>query len=82
MYCRRPDPIEATDRALEREANVFAVELALPEPLMRREFQAHPEIGPMAATLSVSEAAIAWRLYKLELVAGRPGISGQKPSNA
>ena len=35
-YCRPVDLTEAADRTLEREANVFAAELLMPEPAVRR----------------------------------------------
>jgi Zn-dependent peptidase ImmA (M78 family) len=72
VYCRPADLTEAADRALEREANVFAAELAMPESLVRREFENTPSLGPMAATFNVSESAMHWRLYNLELIGERP----------
>jgi Zn-dependent peptidase ImmA (M78 family) len=72
VYCRPADLTETADRALEREANVFAAELAMPEPLVRREFEGHPAVEAMAARFDVSEAAMHWRLFNLGLVPERP----------
>ncbi len=36
VYCRQVHSAEVTDRALEREANVFAAELLMPEPAVRQ----------------------------------------------
>lgn len=73
VYCRPVDVTEATDRDLEREANVFAAELIMPEPLVLGEWEAHPSVGEMAWRFEVSESAMHWRLYNLELVADPPG---------
>jgi Zn-dependent peptidase ImmA (M78 family) len=72
VYCRPADLTETADRALEREANVFAAELAMPESLVRREFEAHPGVDAMAARFNVSAAAMYWRLYNLRLIEERP----------
>jgi Zn-dependent peptidase ImmA (M78 family) len=71
IYCRAeevgPDP---ASRALEREANVFAAELLMPEPAVRAAWAG--SIGTAAERLGVSEEALHWRLYNLGLVAERP----------
>jgi hypothetical protein len=71
IYCRAeevgPDPAA---RALEREANVFAAELLMPEPAVRAAWDG--SIGTAAERLGVSEEALHWRLYNLGLVAERP----------
>jgi Zn-dependent peptidase ImmA (M78 family) len=77
VYCRPADLTEATDRALEREANVFAAELAMPEPLVRQEFAGQPEVEAMAARFDVSESAMHWRLYNLGLVGYAPPQVGE-----
>ena len=38
-YCRPIDLTDAADRTLEREANVFAAELLMPEPAVREAFR-------------------------------------------
>jgi hypothetical protein len=78
IHCRiepaaRPEP-PATDPR-EREANVFAAELLMPEPLVRRAV-ADGAAGPELETLfGVSQPAMAWRLYNL-------GIASSPPSAA
>jgi Zn-dependent peptidase ImmA (M78 family) len=74
LYCRaadvRPEPTTA-DRAFEREANVFAAELLMPEPAVRDEWQSGMPIEEVAARFGVSRPAIHWRLYSFDL-ADRP----------
>ena len=70
VYCRDVDVSQAADRALEREANVFAAELLMPEPAVREAFGG--SVPECAATFGVSEEAMHWRLYNLGLVAERP----------
>jgi len=69
VMCRAEDVSERTDRTLEREANVFAAELLMPEPAVRAEF-AHD--GDLAERFGVSSEAMAWRLYNLGLVEESP----------
>src|SRR5437868_4869867 len=38
-YCRAVDLTESADRSLEREANVFAAELLMPEPAVRASWE-------------------------------------------
>ena len=75
VYCRPADLMEGADRALEREANVFAAELTMPEPLVRAEWERHPSVPEMAARFAVSEAAMHWRLFNLRVVEERPAIT-------
>ena len=78
-YCRAVDLTEAADRTLEREANVFAAELLMPEPTVRAAWDSlvadrHEEEGAVAACaqrFDVSPTAMRWRLYGFDLV-GRP----------
>jgi Zn-dependent peptidase ImmA (M78 family) len=72
VYCRPRDLTEAADRALEREANVFAAELAMPEPLVRQEFRDHRDVKAMAKRFTMSEVAMQWRLYNLALIPDAP----------
>jgi Zn-dependent peptidase ImmA (M78 family) len=41
VFCRHQDMDSWVDRALEREANVFAAELVMPEPEVREVFAQH-----------------------------------------
>jgi hypothetical protein len=68
VYCRARDLAQDADRAREREANVFAAELLMPETLVRAEFK---EGVDLADRFWVSDEAMAWRLYNLGL-AGPP----------
>ncbi|HWQ23381.1 MAG TPA: ImmA/IrrE family metallo-endopeptidase [Gaiellaceae bacterium] len=78
VYCRAKDLSEDADRALEREANVFAAELLMPEPAVRSVWeelvaQSH-ELDPVtacAARFDVSPTAMQWRLHSFGL-AGAP----------
>lgn len=84
-YCRPVDLTEATDRALEREANVFAAELLMPEPavrevwaelLARSDERSGPELAAAvtacARRFDVSPTAMQWRLYAFGLVDEQP----------
>ena len=64
LYCRREEVGPGEGRDLEREANVFAAELLMPEPAVRAEFARRPDL---AARFAVSPQAMAWRLYNLGL---------------
>ncbi len=64
VYCRAEDVSEGADRSLEREANVFAAEFLMPEPVVRAEFSRG---GDVAARLGVSGEAMRWRLYSFGL---------------
>jgi hypothetical protein len=73
VYCRAEDVGEGADRSLEREANVFAAELLMPEPLVREQYARDPDaVGPRFA---VSDEAIGWRLYNFTLSARQPTVS-------
>jgi hypothetical protein len=82
-YCRPVDLTEATDRALEREANVFAAELLMPEPAVRAAWEelvalSHEQsreldrVAACARRFDVSPTAMQWRLYAFGLVEERP----------
>ena len=75
VMCRAEDVSESADRTLEREANVFAAELLMPEPAVRAEFQRAATVTELAGWFGVSEEAMSWRLYNLGLVADRPVAS-------
>ena len=74
VYCRaadvQPEP-SAADRALEREANVFAAELLMPEASVRDEWPRTATFGELALRFGVSSEAMSWRLYSFDL-APRP----------
>lgn len=57
MYCRA-DEVDESARALEREANVFAAELLMPEEAVRAGQQNR---------FGVSDLAYRWRLYSFGL---------------
>jgi IrrE N-terminal-like domain len=61
--CRAEDVAPGTDRTLEREANIFAAELLMPEPAVRLAAG-----DPAAADrFGVSSEAMRWRLYAFGL---------------
>jgi Zn-dependent peptidase ImmA (M78 family) len=70
IYCRTQDVSASADRLLEREANVFAAELLMPELLMR-EFALKRQAS-IAEGFGVSEEAAGWRLYNLGLATTPP----------
>jgi IrrE N-terminal-like domain len=72
-YCRAVDLTESADRALEREANVFAAELLMPEPAVREAWGACGDVEECASRLDVSPNAMHWRLYSFDL-AERPAF--------
>lgn len=78
-YCRAADIANDADRAIEREANIFATELLMPEAAVRAawgEFEAQSHEGDpaaaMAARLDVSPSAMGWRLFNLGLSKTKP----------
>ncbi len=56
----------------EREANVFAAELLMPEPAVRDAFPRADSVEAMAAMFGVSREAMHWRLFNFGLVEERP----------
>ena len=86
VFCRAKDLSEDADRALEREANVFAAELLMPEPSVRAAWD---ELGDVDAgrrtRFDVSPTAMQWRLYSFDLTAAapsRPRKSNVRPNVA
>jgi hypothetical protein len=70
VYCRAEEiGVDPEAKALEREANIFAANLLMPEgPLKRVDpAQAHLHFG-------VSDAAMGWRLFNLKLSDRRPDL--------
>lgn len=72
VFCRAADLTERVDHQLEREANVFAAELLMPEQEVRREFSVCGSIDEVASAFDVSTEAMHWRLFNFGLVAERP----------
>jgi Zn-dependent peptidase ImmA (M78 family) len=66
VYCRAEDvTLDPDARAVEREANVFAAELLMPEAAVRRTWSG--DAAACAATFGVSGEAMRWRLYSFGL---------------
>ena len=72
VYCRAADVDPAADRALEREANIFAAELLMPRGDVSTAFAAKADVAGLAKDLGVSQLALAWRLYGLDLIHTKP----------
>jgi Zn-dependent peptidase ImmA (M78 family) len=72
VYCRDVDVSQAANRTLEREANVFAAELLMPEPAVREEWPKAESATELASWFGVSEDAMSWRLYNIGLTRERP----------
>jgi IrrE N-terminal-like domain len=70
-FCRATDMSEVADRRVEREANVFAAELLMPEVDVRAAWQKAGGIDECAAHFDVSPTAMRWRLFSFGLV-GEP----------
>jgi Zn-dependent peptidase ImmA (M78 family) len=63
VMCRPKDVTESALRAVEREANIFAAELLMPEPAVRSS------AGEdwLWRRFGVSDEAMGWRLYSFGL---------------
>jgi IrrE N-terminal-like domain len=72
VYCRAADMTPTIDKALEREANVFAAELLMPELAVREEFARAASAAELATWFGVSEEAMGWRLYNFGLAHEAP----------
>jgi len=68
IYCRVEDVSASADRSLEREANVFAAELLMPEEAVREA----SDDSAAAARFGVSSEAMTWRRYSFGLVEAPP----------
>ena len=75
-YCRAVDLTDAADRTLEREANVFAAELLMPEPAVRAVWEELEEVDACATRFDVSPTAIHWRLFGFALLDDPPAHQG------
>ena len=66
VFCRAEEiTLDPHARAVEREANVFAAELLMPEPEVRGEWNG--DLDACAARFGVSGEAMRWRLYSFGL---------------
>lgn len=72
VFCRAQDLSRDADRVLEREANVFAAELLMPEPAVRKAWSELLDVAACATRFDVSPTAMQWRLYGFELVDAPP----------
>jgi Zn-dependent peptidase ImmA (M78 family) len=72
VYCRQADLARDADRTLEREANVFAAELLMPEEAVREAWAEAFDVDACAARFDVSPTAMQWRLYSFALVESGP----------
>jgi Zn-dependent peptidase ImmA (M78 family) len=68
VYCRQADLARDANRALEREANVFAAELLMPEQALRDAWLDDARVETLATRFDVSPTAMHWRLYSFGLV--------------
>src|SRR5206468_1739595 len=57
-YCRPVDLTEAADRSLERDANIFAAELLMPEPAVRQAWSELGDADQLAGRFDVSPSAM------------------------
>jgi IrrE N-terminal-like domain len=67
VLCRAKDVSQDADRTLEREANVFAAELLMPEPAVREAWDERPDVAVCASRFDVSPTAMQWRLHSFGL---------------
>ena len=66
IYCRSEEVgVDPEAKALEREANIFAANLVMPEPAVRAAGGQN--------CFGVSDEALSWRLYNLGLTETPPG---------
>jgi len=72
VMCRAEDVSESADRTLEREANVFAAELLMPEPAVRAAWDGDADISGFVELFAVSREAMHWRIYNLGFVENKP----------
>jgi Zn-dependent peptidase ImmA (M78 family) len=73
VFCRAQDvTLDPDAKALEREANVFAAELLMPEGGVRPAWTHTWDIGRCATRFGASTEAMHWRLFSFGLVAEPP----------
>jgi Zn-dependent peptidase ImmA (M78 family) len=73
VYCRADEVGvgEGKGKALEREANVFAAELLMPQEAVRSTHEG--AVSETAVRFGVSPEAMGWRLYNVGLLEVKPG---------
>jgi len=71
-FCRANDISHVAERAIEREANVFAAELLMPEPAVHTAWNELGDLEQVAARFDVSPNAMHWRLYSFALLIDPP----------
>ena len=76
VYCRDVEAGANGYPPLEREANVFAAELLMPEPAVRAAFDADDSVERLAERFGVSPEAMRWRLFNLKHIRERPTKPG------
>jgi Zn-dependent peptidase ImmA (M78 family) len=72
VFCRAKDVSANADRTLEREANVFAAELLMPEPAVRAGWGELGDVRACAARFDVSPTAMHWRLRSYSVAESTP----------
>ena len=76
LYCRADEvTADPTGKALEREANIFAAELLMPELSVRAAFARADDRNELARAFGVSAPAMHWRLYSFGLLSEGPDKS-------
>lgn len=55
------------DKKVEQQANLFAASLLMPEELIRKEWELHPDEKLLAKKFGVSQSALHYRLLNLGL---------------
>ncbi len=68
IHCRLEPGGPPVADPLEREANVFAAELLMPEDAVRAMFASGTAVDALGTAFGVSPPAMGWRLYNLGLV--------------
>ena len=73
VYCRAAEiGVDLEAKALEREANVFAANLLMPEDVVRTAWSTAATVQAVASLFDVSSEAMEWRLYNCGFVSERP----------
>ena len=71
VYCRADEVgVDPEAKAIEREANIFAANLVMPEAMVRSLW--HGQVEPVAQCLGVSSEALHWRAYGIGLMVASP----------
>lgn len=77
IHCRPADvSTDAPSDPREREANVFAAELLMPERVVFAHHADGMPTAQMAQRFGVSELAMSWRLYNFHLIDEPPAPEG------